>query len=1125
MKAETRNVNELFSGTKTYRVRLYQRHYVWKKQNWEEFWQDIKKQCDLRLKDESGAKQHFTGNIIIQPEGDGIELLDGQQRLITFQIILCAIRDIWTVFDNTEAAERVHRLIVNEGFDESEPTGRYKLLPREGSDRETFCSIVEQNMVMNAVDGFTRYGEGRHLRRRYGENSDEGEEHILHMTYWYFRTVIAKYVATDYDKLNNLYRTIVDDFTVVQMEVASSDECARVFELIRGDNTLGAFDLLRTNLFLKAGTGKVRDELYRPYWHPFWRPFEEYQFLRRYQLSQKDEANLFLAHFLKAKGKIGNAAILEPTPRRLDNRLYDAYQTYRRELSEELNLDENDLQFVKHEFQELGRYVQAYQEIHDRDSEIGSRLELYEYQKVYYGGGLSDYVSYRFIRELIQFILYIKNELGVSDSLLTSVLDFMESLIVRFVICTGEIVDSVDDSEPKGKEERLLIAIFGREEGDCSIFTRLEDCLLSNVLDIDMRRNKLSSSGGVETPSEFRELKIFPLEVVDKALSDYCQNDVPDAVRGEDTDYEAPRYASGKWGLLICYILYKVEPMIAKEQGIAEADFSKMLDDVDHSYGAHAERLLEHYPENIGNLTVCSRLWDVNDEWDVKQIVEREIKLIEYFNKRWPSVEDCLDTMIQPAKCELIATDEGIKELSQIAVHDTHIEGIDPNDNQQVVLDKNSILFTCAAAAWSRLKPYIQEDAELKDRALEPIELNDEILYERVVAITCSGHVLRGQVWDFNEDAIRMRINGQDVIVFKRGLYEVETMEQFEVQVSNFVQDPHNGQYGVLEFSSKESEDDERLTKLFGEESKRIHVHISQVPNKDFHSLQPGQRIAFNIAQTEEGLYARNITLRGVFYKSLQAEERNVISTYEGTRELSQIVVHDAHIEGIDCNDNQKVVLDKNSLLFACSAKDWSILKPYIQEDAAVKERALDPIQSSVEKLQVKDSILKSDVAAVTRSGHVLCGWVEDFDEDLISMSISRTWTDIKSEDINVIVFKRGLYEVEMMERFKVQVRNFSQDPQNEQYGVLEFGGRPNDWASTRQHLTELFGEGPKKIGVHISQCPNEDFRSLQPVQEMEFNIAQTEEGLYARNITQVVSDTRRRSRRRRRRVRRTVRS
>ena len=345
MNAETRNVNSLFSGTKIYRVRLYQRHYVWDESDWKKLWGDIKERSDLRLRDENSRKEHFTGTIIIQPDGRTLELLDGQQRLLTFQIILCAIRDIWTVLDNTEAAEQVHRLIENDGFDESESTGRYKLLPREGSDRETFLSIAEKKMVINA-----------------SESIDEAGERIQ-KAYWHFRSVIAKYVSTDYDKLNNLYCSITNDFTVVQIEVASDDQHTRIFELIDGrDKGLGAFDLVRNHLFLRVGTGKVRDELYREYWVPL----------------LKVRANLFLAHFLKAKGKIKNGAILEPTPWRLDDRLFDAYQIYRRELSEKLNLDESNPQFVEHEFEELNRYAQVYKEIHDSNSEIGRRLGIYD---------------------------------------------------------------------------------------------------------------------------------------------------------------------------------------------------------------------------------------------------------------------------------------------------------------------------------------------------------------------------------------------------------------------------------------------------------------------------------------------------------------------------------------------------------------------------------------------------------------------------------------------------------------------------------------------------------------------------------------------------------------------------
>ena len=178
----------------------------------------------------------------------------------------------------------------------------------------------------------------------------------------------------------------------------------------------------------------------------------------------------------------------------------------------------------------------------------------------------------------------------------------MESLIVRFVLCTGEQVDIPDDPEPDGDEERLLRAIFGSDD-DPSIFSDLENYLLSNVLGINMMRNNLSSG---ELPVQFREFKIFPPQVVEEALGDYSQNQVP----GEYTDRESHLYAWGDWGSFICYILYEIELMIAKEKGFTETDFSAMLSNADFRYGQLADQLLEHYPQNIGNLTVCPSLWD-----------------------------------------------------------------------------------------------------------------------------------------------------------------------------------------------------------------------------------------------------------------------------------------------------------------------------------------------------------------------------------------------------------------------------------------------------------------------------------------------------------------------------------
>ena len=85
-------VEQLFSddGVK-YRVPIYQRHYVWNRNNWVHLWDDIREKTEKK-----DVEDHFTGVIVIREEQETKVIVDGQQRLTTFQIILCVIRDICT---------------------------------------------------------------------------------------------------------------------------------------------------------------------------------------------------------------------------------------------------------------------------------------------------------------------------------------------------------------------------------------------------------------------------------------------------------------------------------------------------------------------------------------------------------------------------------------------------------------------------------------------------------------------------------------------------------------------------------------------------------------------------------------------------------------------------------------------------------------------------------------------------------------------------------------------------------------------------------------------------------------------------------------------------------------------
>ena len=70
-----------------FRIPIYQRSYVWTEKNWDALWQDITTVVEKNHK-------HFIGSIIYSKEAEENDLylvIDGQQRLTTFTLIVAAV--------------------------------------------------------------------------------------------------------------------------------------------------------------------------------------------------------------------------------------------------------------------------------------------------------------------------------------------------------------------------------------------------------------------------------------------------------------------------------------------------------------------------------------------------------------------------------------------------------------------------------------------------------------------------------------------------------------------------------------------------------------------------------------------------------------------------------------------------------------------------------------------------------------------------------------------------------------------------------------------------------------------------------------------------------------------------
>ena len=93
MKVKECTVPDFFKGKNTFEVPVFQRRYAWKEKHFRMLWDDILTVAD------GVKKRHFMGTVIFEPfkKGSGIFVIDGQQRLATFTILLkaleCAAKD------------------------------------------------------------------------------------------------------------------------------------------------------------------------------------------------------------------------------------------------------------------------------------------------------------------------------------------------------------------------------------------------------------------------------------------------------------------------------------------------------------------------------------------------------------------------------------------------------------------------------------------------------------------------------------------------------------------------------------------------------------------------------------------------------------------------------------------------------------------------------------------------------------------------------------------------------------------------------------------------------------------------------------------------------------------------
>ena len=404
-------IHNLFDSDVQYQVPRYQRRYVWDETNWRTLWEDILLQEEL----EAENRGHFTGNIVTRSIGRGhlrrFEVIDGQQRLATFQIILCIIRDICLSQDSDELkelADEVNGLIVNSApaikrsTSDRFPDPTYKFSPTD-YDKSAFEKITEGEYGKPISQAFNE--EENRLKHELVKearcqvfNETEVSSSILD-AYDYFYVQIRAYVGTDYNygKVSDLIISIKFDFNLIHITLGSSDQPEKIFESLNATGRmLSEFDYLRNNLFLhagKLGTDKsgrsYSDIFYNKYWifendSQYWEAETLDSFFRAF-LVVKQGPDCFEAKNVKS---------------------FELYREYSRTLTAK--------QGIEYEFEQLSAYAKSYKEM--KKLTLG-HMQFYDHFK---------------LPRLEAFILFVHYKSAYNTE---EVCTTLESYIVRRLLC------------------------------------------------------------------------------------------------------------------------------------------------------------------------------------------------------------------------------------------------------------------------------------------------------------------------------------------------------------------------------------------------------------------------------------------------------------------------------------------------------------------------------------------------------------------------------------------------------------------------------------------------------------------------------------------------------------------
>lgn len=248
----TVSLSDLLGGS-FFHVPAYQRDYSWGEENVRALWSDVIATLERSWTGQGlpvdHPRPHFFGPIVVQtrPDAPGtVELMDGQQRLVTFNILLSALAEHAAAIPDPEDQEVWHGSITQLLFVFTGGVRRPRVVLGRGQSHfeNLFCTQLTHDGRVNYLTGL-QGGTPKELK-------------AMLAAYEFLRTQLGQHLgppgAPDFhDRLVKLLRTLFGLSLFLRMEVREVGVAYEVFEGLNARGLeLSQADLVKNKLFAVA---------------------------------------------------------------------------------------------------------------------------------------------------------------------------------------------------------------------------------------------------------------------------------------------------------------------------------------------------------------------------------------------------------------------------------------------------------------------------------------------------------------------------------------------------------------------------------------------------------------------------------------------------------------------------------------------------------------------------------------------------------------------------------------------------------------------------------------------------------------------------------------------------------